>query len=190
MDADFLLIRRIRQGDDCAIEQFVQKYYGDILNYCHYRCHDRAYAQDLTQETFIRFFTGLSGYRHSGKAKNYLYTIAGNLCKNFYKKNTEIPALDNEQQSLTVQKASGRPEEDPTEPIADRLAVRWALAQLPAELREVVILYYFQELKLKEIAAILKISLPLAKYRVRRARELLGELFREEGFYGAGKTAD
>ena len=56
-----------------------------------------------------------------------------------------------------------------------------ALAKLPGELRETTVLYFIQELKQKEIARILGISLPLVKYRVRRAKELLAaELGKEE----------
>ena len=40
MDADFLLIRKMKQGDDQAFDTFVRRYYGDILRYCGYRCPD------------------------------------------------------------------------------------------------------------------------------------------------------
>ena len=51
---------------------------------------DFSLAEDLTQETFEHFFQSLSLYRHEEKVKNYLYTIAGNLCKDNYKwSNTE-----------------------------------------------------------------------------------------------------
>lgn len=49
------------------------------------------------------------------------------------------------------------------------------------ELREVVILYYFQDLKQKEIAEALQIGLPLVKYRLRRAKEELGRILKEGG---------
>lgn len=52
---DFLLIRKMKQGDDNALDLFVRKYYQEILSYCHYHCSDKTYAEDLTQETFIRF---------------------------------------------------------------------------------------------------------------------------------------
>ena len=61
-----------------------------------------------------------------------------------------------------------------------RLDVHQALAQLPPELREVTILYFFQELKQKEIARILGIGLPLVKYRIKRAKELLEQLIGKE----------
>ena len=81
MDADFLLLHRMRNGDDQAIEDFVQKYYPMILRYCHIHIRDASYAEDLTQETFARFFRTLSQYQHYGKAANYLYVIAGKLCR-------------------------------------------------------------------------------------------------------------
>ena len=169
MDSDFLLLHRMRHGDDQAIEDFVRKYYPMILRYCHLHIQDIGYAEDLTQETFARFFRTLSQYQHYDKAANYLYVIAGNLCRDYHKKPGEIPM-----------------EELPKQPVYQmetldlRLDVHWALDQLPAELREVTILYFFQELKQKEIARILGIGLPLVKYRIRRAKELLEQLLGKE----------
>lgn len=54
-----------------------------------------------------------------------------------------------------------------------RMDIRLALEKLPRELREVTILFFFQGVKQKEIARILGISLPLVKYRIKRAKELL-----------------
>ena len=67
MDADFLLLRRMLDGDDQAIEAFVRKYYPKILQYCRLHIFDRGYAEDCTQETFARFFRTLPQYRHYGK---------------------------------------------------------------------------------------------------------------------------
>ena len=55
--------------------------------------------------------------------------------------------------------------------VLNRVMVEDAIERLPEELREVVILYYFQGLKLIEIAGVLKIGLPLAKYRLGQARK-------------------
>lgn len=56
MDTDFLLIRRMKRGDEAAFDIFVHKYYESILTYCCYHCPDTSYAEDLTQEVFVRFF--------------------------------------------------------------------------------------------------------------------------------------
>ena len=90
MDVDFLLLMKMKQGEEDAFDKFIRKYYEEILKYCTYHCFDSEYARDLTQETFLRFFANLSVYQYCGKTKNYLYTIAGNLCKNYYKKKKEI----------------------------------------------------------------------------------------------------
>lgn len=174
MDVDFLLIRKMKQGEDDAFDTFVRKYYEDILRYCSYHCSDAKYAEDLTQETFAHFFTKLSDYRHTGKIKNYLYTIAGNLCKNYYKQ--QKPLSMEEEQLADMESASGNPEEK----VTDKIMLEWALEQLPDEFRQVIELYYFQEMKLKEIADVLDIGLSLVKYRLKQARNRLQVLLRKE----------
>lgn len=162
MDADFLLLRRMHQGDEGAIEEFVRKYYPLILRYCRLHLWDAGEAEDATQETFARFFRTLPQYQHYGKAANYLYVIAGNLCRDSFKKARPL-ALDDVPE-LTWEET----------PALDRkLDVRRALDSLPPELREAAVLYYYQELPQSSIAKILGIGLPLVKYRLKRAKELL-----------------
>ncbi len=175
MDADFTLIRKMKQGDKEAFDAFIRKYYEEILKYCHWHCRDPEDARDLAQETFVRFMGGLSGYHHVGKAKNYLYTIAGNLCKNYYQKTREIPARDRE--VLDDGRTVGGAESE----VTDKFLIQWALKQLSPEFREVVILYYFQELSMVQIAKALGISLSLVKYRLRQAKLRLKTLIQQEG---------
>ena len=162
MDADFLLLRRMHQGDEGAIEEFVRKYYPLMLRYCRLHLWDAGEAEDVTQETFARFFRTLPQYQHSGKAANYLYVIAGNLCRDSFKKARPL-ALDDVPQLAR--------EETPA--LDRKLDVRRALDNLPPELREAAVLYYYQELPQSSIAKILGIGLPLVKYRLKRAKELL-----------------
>jgi len=169
MDADFILLHRMRNGDEQAIEDFVRKYYPMILRYCHLHIRDTNYAEDLTQETFARFFRTLNQYQHYGKAANYLYVIAGNLCRDHLKK-PEAISLENLPEQAVYQ----------MEDLDLQIDVHKALEQLPPELREVTILYFFQELKQKEIARVLGIGLPLVKYRIKRAKELLEQFIGKE----------
>jgi len=172
----------MKQGEEEAFDLFVRKYYKEILAYCGYHCPDKKYAEDMTQETFVRFFASLPDYYYKGKTKNYLYTIAGNLCRDYLRKAKEVPVEESELSAKT--ESAGYPMED----VLNKLTVEWALKQLPNELSEVVVLYYFQELKLTEIADILHISLPLVKYRLRQAKIQLLYLFRKEESYGSGRT--
>ena len=90
MDADFLLIQKIKKGNEQAMDQFVSKHYPKIYQYCLLRVRDHGYAEDLTQETFLKFFQAFERYKHYGKALNYLYVIAGNLCKDYFRKEDRI----------------------------------------------------------------------------------------------------
>lgn len=173
MNIDFLLIQKMKRGDESAFDIFVRKHYAEILKYCNYHCLDTSYAEDLTQETFLHFFERLSDYRYMGKTKNYLYTIAGNLCRDYYKKAKEslLEGTAEVQNSLQQSK---------TEDVLNKITVEAALNNLPEELREVIVLYYFQELKLAEISDTLRIGLPLVKYRIKQARIRLEKLLREE----------
>ena len=56
-DEDSLLIQKIKCGDSSAIEDFIRKYYPDILKYCERRTSSKEDAMDLTQEVFMRFFS-------------------------------------------------------------------------------------------------------------------------------------
>lgn len=173
MNIDFLLIQKMKRGDESAFDVFIRKHYEEILKYCNYHCLDRSYAEDLTQETFLHFFERLSDYRYMGKTKNYLYTIAGNLCRDYYKKTKESLLEETVEVQNSLQQSK-------TEDILNKITVQAALNNLPEELREVIVLYYFQELKLTEISEALQIGLPLVKYRIKQARNRLEKLLREE----------
>lgn len=174
MKSDFLLIREMKQGNRQAFDLFVRKYYREILKYCLYHCYDQRYAEDLAQETFVRFFSKLSSYQHTGKTKNYLYKIAGNLCKDFYKKMKETPVED----EVLYQKVEAG--ENLIDGFIEKHIIEQSLHQLQPELYEVIVLYYFQELKQKEISDILQIGLPLVKYRLGKAKEQLEKIIKKE----------
>lgn len=168
MDEDFLLIQKMRMGNEKAVEAFVAKYYIRILKYCQIHLTDGYLSEDMTQETFIRFFGSLHNYHHYGKAANYLYVIAANVCNDYYRKIREIPVA-----------------ELPAEAVKDsavdlKLDIGMAFDALPQEIREVAILYFGQEQRQRDIAKILKIGLPLVKYRIKRSRELLREFLKCE----------
>ena len=123
----------------------------------------------ITQETFTRFFRTFKQYKHYGKAVNYLYVIAANICKDYYRKKEEI-LLEDFPELL----------DENINDMDEGLIISEALETLPDELKEVAVLFFIQERKQKDIAIILEISIPLVKYRIRRSRELLSAYFREE----------
>ena len=160
-----MLIQKMRNGDEEALELFVRRYYEPIFRYCAAHVRDRF----LAQETFERFFRSFEDYKHWGKAANYLYSIAANACRDALRRKQELPLA-----------GVPEPASAPLERLDAALSVRAELDRLPEELQETAILYFLQELKQKDIARILGIGLPLVKYRIKRARELLTARLREE----------
>lgn len=160
-----LLVHLARAGDEDACEKLVKKYYSSIYQYCLLHIYDPYEAEDLTQEVFTRFFSNLYRYKEYGKVKNYLYTIAGNTVKNYYKKKKDIPS----EELLKSEDCS----KNHVEELGVRLTIEQAVRKLPEEIRETAVLYFFQELKQREIAELLHIKLSLVKYRIGRAKELL-----------------
>ena len=158
MIADFLLVQKIRNGDNQAGNQLVEKYYSSIYQYCYLHTHNQEYAEDMVQETFERFFGALISGAEIKKTKSYLYSIAGNIIKNNYKKKKEI---------MTDQLPDI--EDENPKNIEIRIDIERALEQLPEEIKEIVILFFFQGLKQKEIADLLNIKLSLVKYRVSKS---------------------
>ena len=145
MTSDFLLLQKIRNGNNHAGNQFVENYYSFIYQYCFLHIHNQECAEDMVQETFVRFFGALMSGAEIGKAKSYLYSIAGNIIKNYYKKKKEIlldQLPDIEKDNLTE--------------IEIRLDVERALDLLPEEIKETAILFFFQGLKQKEISDLLR----------------------------------
>ena len=173
MDKDFFLIRKMKNGDEDAMDSFVRKYYGKILNYCYYHSSDRQNAENLTQDTFVKFFCGLPCYKHSGKAVNFLYTIARNLCIDFNRR-------ERERFKKTEELAADASSSDDMKKAEMNMDVNKAVNELSEDIREVIILYYFHGFNTREIAELLKIGLPLVKYRIKTGKEKLKTILGKE----------
>ena len=172
---DSILIYKIKFGNEKAIETFIKKYYSDIYKYCYRKTSNVETSEDITQETFEKFFKNIDTYTHKNKAKNYLYVISGNLCKNYYKK----------KKSQSIESVSEKLVSDNEVAISyidEKLTISECINLLSDELKEVIILYYFQDLKLKEISDILEIKLSLVKYRLRKAKVELKKILNKEDF--------
>ncbi len=155
------------------LEKFIRKYYDEIFRYCYHHVESRATAEDLCQDTFVSFIEHYQEYRHMGKMKNYLYTIAGNKCRDYYRK--KMPLFMAEV-----------PEQEAGQQMEETVVIRQMVVSLPEEFGEAVILRYFQNMRYGEIGSILGISTSLAKYRVKKGLELLAAM--EGGTYGTKRN--
>ena len=158
------LVERIRRGDEKAAEELIKRYYSSILFYCKRHCFNSERAEDLKQETFLRLFRNLSGYKGKRKFKAYLYTIANHLCIDESRK-IEVYPLENEEE---ITDAS-----DEIRRIEDRSEVDYLLKVLSPEQREAVILRFGEQLSFWEIAKIMGCNMRTAQSRVRNALKIM-----------------
>lgn len=119
--------------------------YNKIYRYCYYRVRNKDVAEDLTQETFLRFFE--SNYQEKGREMNYLYTIAKNLCINEIKNNV-----------LTLQNEEIADESVFDADLVEKIHIRNLLMELPDDDREVLILRYMNGETVSDISKLLGIS--------------------------------
>ena len=162
--SDDALVEQIRLGDEKAAEVLIRRYYTSVLRYCKRQCFNLEKAEDLTQETFLKLFKNLSGYKEKGKFKAYLYTIANHLCIDESRKMKEC-SLENEEEI--------RDECDELRRIEDKSEIGYLLNVLSPEQREAVILRFGEELSFWEIAKVMGCNMRTAQSRVRNALKIM-----------------
>ncbi len=144
--------------------------YEKIYRYCYFKVKNQAIAEDLTQETFLRYFSQ-STYINRGKPLAYLYVTAKNLCTDYFWRTPALPLKEELSSS------------DEFTPRENRLAIGQAMSSLPKELQELLLLRYSNELGVGEIAGILNISRFSVYRKLNTALKQIKELLREEDFY-------
>ena len=162
--SDDALVEQIRLGDEKAAEELIRRYYTSVLRYCKRQCFNLEKAEDLTQETFLKLFKNLLGYKEKGKFKAYLYTIAKHLCIDESRKMKEC-SLENEEEI--------RDECDELRRIEDKSEISYLLNVLSPEQREAVILRFGEELSFWEIAKVMGCNMRTAQSRVRNALKIM-----------------
>lgn len=126
----------------------LEEQYDRIYRYCYFKVHSREMAEDITQETFLRFLES-SGYRNTGQELHYLYTIARNLCIDEYRRKREVP-MENPEAEY--------PGNDMEEGSLTTIAVRKALSALDEADRELLLLRYVNEVPIAVLGELYGIS--------------------------------
>lgn len=131
------------------------KTYDKIYRYCFYKVRNTAAAEDITQETFLRYFAQNPKIKR-GEDMAYLYTITKNLCIDYFRK------------KQTEELPEDYPAEEFSETSDTKIAVRAALEKLNERHREIVLLRYLSGLSVNETAETMGIS-RFAAYRLEKA---------------------
>lgn len=141
----------------------IEEQYDKIYRYCYFRLHNRELAEDVTQETFLRY---LKNYQctTTASALKYMYTIARNLCVDEYRK-LKTESLDEAIQEHAIE-----------ENLITNIAVRFALSRLTSDEQELLLLRYVNEVPVSTLGKIYGVS----RFVIYRKITSAANHFREE----------
>lgn len=176
-------------------EELYQRYYRPVVAFFMRRGVPREESRDLTQETFLRVYKNMEGFRQESSVETWLFQIAGNLYKNTLRSQgaqkrdaQEVPLETPEGEEVADRSGEGK-EDDPLGSIlADEREriLRKALEDLPPQMRLAVLLRVDRDLKYREIAELMSVSIETVKAHLYQARQQLrhrlADYFRDDVF--------
>ena len=152
-------------AQNCEFERIVNQYQKTLLRMCYLYLRDKTLAEDAVQETFIKVYKNLQTFRGDGSEKSWIMRIAMNTCHDI-RRSRWLKLIDPRFTLDTLPEAS-EPFKQEEEDLVEELM------QLPHKLREVVLLYYYQDMTVAEIADSLGIAQSTVSGRMKRARDKL-----------------
>ena len=177
---DELLLKRAQRGDPEAFEQLMTPLESLIWRVCWHYTGRRGAAEDCAQDAMVRVWRGLNSYRGDCGFESWVYRIAANSCLDALRRQKREKSV-----SLEPMKEEGFDPPDPgpgTEAQImareDRERLRAAIAGLPEEQRDALVLTQLEGLSYERAAALLQVTEGTVKSRVNRAKARLREMLR------------
>jgi len=163
-------------GDLDAFEELVRRMQRRVYGFAYQHLRDLDEAHDLTQEIFVKLFRNLARYDAARPFEPWFWKLAANTTINYRRKRVPVPTDQSADQGVTAPD-SPYPAHDP--------ALLDALAQLDPAYRLPILLHYYADLPLEQVAQSLSLSVPAIKSRLHRARALLRNSLAEAEEAGA-----
>lgn len=172
---DLADVERVLAGDARAFEGIVRRWQGPLVNMAWRYCRDRARAEEMAQEAFVRAWRGLAQWRRESSFSTWLFALAANIFRNELKRvpTANLPiALDE-----IAEPASPASQDETLQRKSRHDVIRRAVLALPMRYREPVLLFYFHEMDVSEAARSMGLPEGTVKARLSRARALLRRRF-------------
>jgi RNA polymerase sigma-70 factor (ECF subfamily) len=190
------LVARSRGGDLDSFNQLVLRWERPIYALAYRVIGREEDARDVAQETFLRAFRALSGFKGQAKFSSWLYRITLNLCRDWIRRERRAPVAQAPEGVDLIELAS---EAEPVESIEDLVArrelgraVAKAMAMLPEEQRTAIVLKEYHGLTFQEIADLLDCPLSTVKTRLYQGLGVLRKQLAHAGvesIFGNGPTS-
>lgn len=147
------------------IEELIDQYGDDIFRLCLIYMGERTLAEDAFQETFVKAWRHMASFRGESSMKTWLTHIAVNTCRSMLR--AGWLRMLRKSQSVDELLALAAPE------AMRDLDLTQAIGRLPGMYREVIVLYYYENMNTREIAQLLRLSANTVSTRLKTARRLL-----------------
>lgn len=165
--SDEVLMQRYIKGDERAFQLLFQRYRPILLGLMRRQGANAVEASDYVQQTFLQLFRARHDYRSGMQLRPYLRAIAVNVRRSALRRQGRHPE-EAVWESEPTEPMDDREFIDPIERKQEATRIRTALAQLPANQREVLEMHWFDGLSFREIAATVGTSFPAVKVRASR----------------------
>ncbi len=149
----------------------IEEQYDKIYRYCYFKLYDKQFAEDITQEAFLRFYKQDLNLDND-KELPYLYTIAKNLCIDMFRQKS-IESIEDVKIEFAY---------DPAKEWTDNLTLHSVIARLPDEEQEMIFLRYVNEIPITSISTIVGLSRFSVYRRLTKSLKWLKEELKKEGF--------
>lgn len=170
--------------DELSFEQLVEEHGDSVLQLAYLYLKDRDLAEDVFQEVFTRVYTRHASFRGESSPRTWICRITINLCRDKLRSWAIRRVMVAGEELIALLAPPAPNVEDEILAEADRAALLEAIMQLPVAFREVVLLYYYEEMETAEVAAALGLSAGTVRSRLFRARARLRAMLEEGGSGG------
>ncbi len=161
-----------------AFETLLGRYEGKVYRLCCALLRDRSEAEDAAQESLVRIWKALARYDGRAALSSWIYAITRNRCLTALQRRRlgSLDVLDGASQTAEAPEAGATPSWD-----ARKQQLRDLVELLPERLRRVLLLYYYEERSVSEVACMLGCAEGTVKTTLFRGRAALSELLRRRG---------
>jgi RNA polymerase sigma-70 factor (ECF subfamily) len=167
---DLADVRKVLAGETSAFDGIVRRWQGPLVNLAYRFCRDRARAEDMAQDAFLRAYRALPRWRGDSVFSTWLFALATNLYRSELRRIPATVPLDSVAEPRSAASAAADFEEEDRDH-----ELRRAVSALPPKYRDALVLFYFHEQDVSAASRSLGLPEGTVKARLSRGRELLRE---------------
>ena len=170
------IIKGLKLKDEHMIKEFMNIYKDRLMKVAYMVMKDINIAEEIVQETFIKIIKDIDKFQGKSSLYTYVYKIAINQCRQKLRKNwfKRITLVD--------KWFEGGDYRDWTEKSIDKLTIDKSIGKLKFKYREVLLLYYYEDMSIEKIAEVTGDKKGTIKSKLSRARSMLKDILSKEGF--------